>query len=67
MSTRSGSGSGDVQALLECTCIHRDLSTKPLRETVFDPSYSVGKFLGGMYPAPYAVNVDLLTTLAPAG
>lgn len=63
----TGSGSGDVQALLRALAstgvVPRNLSAK----TVYDPSYSVGKFLDGVYPAPYAVNVDLLNTLAPAG
>ncbi len=63
----TGSGSGDVQALLRALSsmgvVPRNLSAK----TVYDPSYSVGKFLDGMYPAPYGVNVDLLTALAPVG
>ncbi len=63
----TGSGSGDVQALLRALAsmgvAARNLSAK----TVYDPSYSVGKFLDGVYPAPYAINVDLLTTLAPVG
>jgi TonB-dependent receptor len=63
----TGSGSGDVQALLRTLAstgvVTRSISAK----TVFDPSYIVGTFLGGAYPAPYAVNVDMLTTLAPAG
>jgi outer membrane receptor protein involved in Fe transport len=63
----AGSGSGDVQALLGALAstgvVPRNLSAK----TFYDPSYSVGKFLDGVYPAPYAVNVDLLNTLAPVG
>ncbi len=63
----TGSGSGDVQALLRALSsmgvVARNLSAK----TVYDPSYSVGKFLDGVYRAPYAVNVDLLTALAPVG
>jgi TonB-dependent receptor len=63
----SGSGSGDVQALLN-TLASSGISVRNFSaSTLFDPSYSVGKFLAGAYPAPYAVNVDLLTTLAPAG
>jgi outer membrane receptor protein involved in Fe transport len=64
----AGSGSGDVQALRNALAsmgvvVPRTLSAK----TVYDPSYFVGKFLDGVYPAPYAVNVDLLTSLAPEG
>jgi TonB-dependent receptor len=63
----AGSGSGDVRALLSALpsagIAPRYLSAK----SVFDPTYSVGRFLDGMYPAPYAVNVDLLTNLAPVG
>ncbi len=63
----AGSGSGDVQAVIRALAstgvVTRNLSAK----TVYDPSYSVGKFLDGMYPAPYAVNVNLLNTLAPVG
>jgi len=63
----TGSGSGDVQALLRALAstgvVPRNLSAK----TFFDPSYYVGNFLGGVYPAPYAVNVGLLNTLAPEG
>jgi TonB-dependent receptor len=63
----TGSGSGDVQALLRALAsmgvTARNLSAK----SVYDPSYSVGEFLDGVYPAPYAINVDLLTTLALVG
>jgi len=63
----AGSGSGDVQALLRTLAsaglAPRNLSAK----TVYDPSYLVGQFLDGAYPAPYVINVDLLTTLAPMG
>jgi outer membrane receptor protein involved in Fe transport len=62
-----GSGSGDVQSLLRALTLTgvaaRNLSAK----TVYDPSYSVGPFLDGVYPAPYAFDVDMLTTLAPVG
>jgi TonB-dependent receptor len=62
----SASGSGDVQSLLRAFAgmgvFPRSLNAK----TFFDPSYSVGHFLEGTYPSPYAVNVDLLTSLTPA-
>ncbi|HLP18637.1 MAG TPA: TonB-dependent receptor, partial [Bacteroidota bacterium] len=62
-----GWGSGDVQALLNAinssTVSYRTLYAR----SVYDPSYAAGKFLRGAYPTPYALNVDLLTTLAPIG
>jgi TonB-dependent receptor len=63
----TGSGSGDVQALLRALASTGVVTRSVSAKTVFDPSYVVGRFLGGTYPAPYAVNVDLLTTLAPEG
>jgi TonB-dependent receptor len=63
----SGSGSGDIQALFRAMAangtVPRSLSAKVLS----DPSYAVGNFLEGEFPAPYAVNVDMLRTLAPEG
>lgn len=63
----TGSGSGDVQSLLRVLTSTgvavRTLSAK----SVYDPSYSVGAFFDGAYPAPYAIDVDLLTALAPIG
>jgi len=63
----TGSGSGDVQALINAIAssavTRRNLSAK----SVYDPSYSVGSFLDGVFPAPYAMNVGLLTALAPVG
>jgi TonB-dependent receptor len=63
----SGTGSGDIQGVLR-TLASMGISARSLTaKAVYDPSYGVGKFLDGAFPAPYAVNVDLLTTLAPAG
>lgn len=63
----AGSGNGDVAALYRALAAMgvgvRTLSA----QSVYDPSYAVGTFLGGAYPAPYAVNVDLMGTLAPEG
>jgi TonB-dependent receptor len=61
---KTGSGSGNVQALytalLSSGVVPRNLSAK----TLFDASYSMGRFLEGSFPAPYAVNVPVLTNLA---
>jgi TonB-dependent receptor len=63
----TGSGSGDVQALLRALASIGVSARSVSAKTVYDPSYSVGRFLDGVYPAPYAVNIDLLTALAPIG
>jgi len=63
----AGSASGAVQTLLRSLAssgvVPRTLTAKSL----FDPSYAAGRFLEGTFPAPYALNVDMLTTLVPAG
>ena len=63
----TGSGSGDVQALLRALTSMGVVARSFSAKAVYDPSYSGGTFLDGMYPAPYAIDVDLLTTLAPVG
>ena len=63
----TGSGLGDVQALFRALASMGVTSRSLSARTLYDPSYAVGTFLDGAYPAPYAVNVDLLTSLAPAG
>jgi TonB-dependent receptor len=63
----TGSGSGDVQALLRALASMGVTTRSISAKTVYDPSYAVGTFLNGVYPSPYAVNVDLLTTLTPEG
>ena len=63
----TGSGSGDVQALLGALASMGVVTGNLSAKTVYDPSYSVGAFFDGAYPAPYAIDVDLLTTLAPEG
>ena len=63
----SGTSQGDIQGVLR-TLASMGVSARSLTaKAVYDRSYGVGKFLDGAFPAPYAVNVDLLTTLAPAG
>ncbi|HTO92770.1 MAG TPA: TonB-dependent receptor, partial [Bacteroidota bacterium] len=63
----SGSGSGNVQALIAALNSMGTTSRSISAKTVYDPSYYVGRFLNGVYPAPYATNIDLLTRLAPVG
>jgi len=61
------SGSGDVQALLRALTSMGVAGGSLSAKSVYDPSYPVGEFLDGTYPAPYAFDMDLLITLAPAG
>jgi len=63
----TGSGSGDVKALLSALASMGVVPRNNSAKTVHDPSYSGGTFLDGVYPAPYGIGVDLLTTLAPVG
>jgi TonB-dependent receptor len=62
----TASGSGDVQALLRAFAAMGVAPRSLNARAFFDPSYYIGHFLEGTYPSPYAVNVDLLTTLTPA-
>jgi TonB-dependent receptor len=61
------SGSGDVGAMLRALpslgVTGRSLSAT----TFYDPSYFMGMFLHGQYPAPYPINVDLMEALLPIG
>ena len=62
-----GSGAGDIQGVMRTLAAMGTPARSLTARAVYDPSYAMGRFLDGAFPAPYGVNVDLLTGLAPAG
>jgi TonB-dependent receptor len=56
----------DVGAMLR-TLSSLGITARSLNaKTFFDPSYSVGGFLGGVWPSPYPINIGLMETLLPS-